>query len=203
MKRFLTIIMLVMGILIFPFITYSQNTNKENLRVFMNDFTTEIKDSVKYDCNTNYSIGVQLFFTDEMKKYDLLEVEFYLYGQQPNEYPPVMYKKFYPDSKEFQMKYSNKDSIKLNLLGYSSPDFEINNKIYIYYGYTEDIIIKKICLGQPTSNPRFAILGFIKTGSHTVYDNNGSSTEIIDYDKGTELAKSIITPVLKKGKKKK
>ncbi len=140
-----------------------QPANEKKPKIYIDNFKTEVKDGQLINCRKIKDMGVIVYFTEQMTKYDVFKVEVHRTGE--NEDALVAFKNFIPNSKEFQKKYIGKESVKLKLFDPTdtfTSDFETNSLLF-----TPDTPIDNvICIIHELKHCNFYIIvkGYNKTG---------------------------------------
>lgn len=151
-----------------------------------NHFKTTLKEGNVINCRKISDLGVIMFFDEQMKKHEIFQIELHRYGN--NEDILVAFKLFTPDSKEFQKKYSQSDSLKLKLLtpedAFTTSDFQINTLLF----KTSNVVNDVVCTLKDKAHCNFYLVvkGYNKTGK-----KNNFGDDI--YDDGKELSLRSIT----------
>ncbi len=173
---------------IVPFFCFSFVSKKNSLqepqlvgkpRLFTNNFKTEIPENLVVNCRKIPEMGVEIYLNDEMKKQDLLQVELHRFGD--DEDVMFAYKKFLPNTKEFQKKYSKKETVRLKFLtiedGYSTSDFTPDINFFKDNYYLNEIV----CSFKDKVHCSFylVIKSYTKTGEKNKFGDDL-------YDKGVE-----------------
>jgi hypothetical protein len=157
--------------------------------VYTDKFKTAIKAGDVID-SSKHDLGVVVKFSKAMKGYDLLEIVLYrTYNGQPDE---IAEKGFLPASKEFSIKYDKLDSVKIYFIDPSKPDTKYVPDIYTG-NYSPSYIFLKDGDRGKSNDYYFVVKGFIKTGSHAVYAQDGTTAKMVDdYDHGTLLTEESV-----------
>jgi hypothetical protein len=177
-------------VLLFNLVLTSYGQDKEKApRLYTDRFKTLMKDGQLID-SSKHDLGVVVRFSKSMKKYDKLSVKLYqAYAEKPK---VIANDDFYPERKDFQLKYDSQDSLKLYFIDPTKPQS----------GYSNDEVLRvdnvnaHLCKWGvfPGDNDfYFTVIGYIKTGEHATYAEDGSRARMVnDYDRGTELTEQSI-----------
>ena len=141
-----------------------QSDKSKKPTVYINNFTTEIKEGTMINCRKIKNMGVVMYLNERLNTYDVFKIELHRFGNDENIIAAS--KNFIPGSAEFKKKYVGKDSLKLNLLSpegnFSGSDFEVNTLIFPSNSVVNDVICtyhdKKHC------NFYLVVKGYNKTG---------------------------------------
>jgi hypothetical protein len=124
--------------------------------------------------------------TDEMKSYDMFKLELHRFGDDID--IVAASKTFIPSSKEYQKKYANKESFKLNILAeeseFSSSDLEPNTLLFP----ANSTVNMVFCKSHDLKHCSFYLIvrGYKKTGEKTEFGEDL-------FDKGIDLtSKSVV-----------
>lgn len=173
---------------------YSFKVNTEFLQsnsgkapvVLINNFKTILKEGFVINCRKIDDLGVIMYFDEEMKKYDIFQVELHRFGGKEDAL--VAFKLFTPASKEFQKMYAQLDSVKLKLLTqedeFNRSDFELNSLIF----KTKYDLPNLICDMKNKQHFDFYLVvkGYHRTGKKNKFG-------VDEYDKGIELSQKSST----------
>ena len=141
----------------------SQPSEEKKPIIYIDNYTTEVKENQLINCRKIKDMGVEVTITEGMKKYDVFKVEVHRTGE--NEDAIVAFKSFIPSSKEFQKKYGTKESVRLNLINptdtYTS-DFETNSLLFTPGTPIDNVI----CTIHELQHCNFYVIvkGYNKTG---------------------------------------
>ena len=72
--------------------------------LFINNFRKPVENGVVLNCRKISDLGVRIFMTESVKKYELVKLELHRFGAKTNDDDLLAYKTFKPYEKEFEGK---------------------------------------------------------------------------------------------------
>lgn len=179
-----------LSIVLTTMLSFKRLQSAQQLMLYTNNFTKEL--TAEISCSDFSDIGVRLPNSDQLRNYDIIQLNLYceLKGHS-GKLIHVLYKEIQPESKEFKVKYANKQHIDL-FLARTADNSYTTDFIKTSTAMSGDAKHQFCCCTDSYHKYRVELMGFLKTGKKIVrYDSYGSLYEVDEYDTGTIIGKTI------------